>query len=287
FVLLMTARALIKVIHQHDATGFELLAGMHHVAQDIFVLMVGVDVDYIEVGVREALDALDGSCTNHTYARLVRETANDSLVVLLLMLIGIIAVVFPVHASGKGAEILGGVPKGIVLVRIKFPIIDEVVSGWSARIKHDLREIAFVNSDFGPDRVLGDRPDQAVPIAQHEIHNYVPLVRLLRKLAKGLDCDKAMCQLQRVVSLKLTTFEGESWNRDPLCRPNLLVATYRVMTSTSYQHAIDSGVYLSGVDSSHIGTRLPVERSEIGDPSVFLIIGQSNGGNHGETKHAA
>jgi hypothetical protein len=59
------------------------------------------------------------------------------------------------------------------------------------------------------------------------------------------------------------------------------------MTSTSYQHAIDSGVYLNGVDSSHIGARLPVERSEIGNPSVFLIIGQSNGGNHGETKHAA
>jgi hypothetical protein len=59
------------------------------------------------------------------------------------------------------------------------------------------------------------------------------------------------------------------------------------MTSTSYRHAIDSGIYLNGVDSSYIGARLPVERSEIGDPSVFLIIGQSNGGNHGETKHAA
>jgi len=67
----------------------------------------------------------------------------------------------------------------------------------------------------------------------------------------------------------------------------LASAACSVMTSTSYQHAIDSGVYLNGVDSSHIGTRLPVERSEIGDPSVFLIIGQSNGGNHGETKHAA
>jgi Carbohydrate esterase, sialic acid-specific acetylesterase len=59
------------------------------------------------------------------------------------------------------------------------------------------------------------------------------------------------------------------------------------MTPASYQHAIDSGVYLSGVDSSYIGARLPVERSEIGDPSVFLIIGQSNGGNHGETRHTA
>jgi len=39
---------------------FELLAGMHHVAQQIFVLMVCVDVDYIEVGVGETVDALDG-----------------------------------------------------------------------------------------------------------------------------------------------------------------------------------------------------------------------------------
>jgi hypothetical protein len=53
--------------------------------------MVGVDVDYIEVGVREAIDARDGSCTNHTYARLVRETANYGLIILLLMFIGIIA----------------------------------------------------------------------------------------------------------------------------------------------------------------------------------------------------
>ena len=67
----------------------------------------------------------------------------------------------------------------------------------------------------------------------------------------------------------------------------MLAAACGVMTPTSYQHAIDSGVYLGGVDSSYIGARLPVERSEIGDPSVFLIIGQSNGGNHGETKHAA
>src|SRR5262249_26826993 len=77
------------------------------------------------------------------------------------------------------------------------------------------------------------------------------------------------------------------WNGDRLCQSNLLAAARGVMTPTSYQHAIDSGVYLSGVDSSCIGARLPVERSEMGDPSVFLIIGQSNGGNYGEVKHAA
>jgi hypothetical protein len=88
------------------------------------------------------------------------------------MLIGIIAVMFPVYASGKVAEILGGFLKRIVLVGIELPIVNEVVSGWATCIEHDLREIAFVNSDFGPDRVFGNGSDQAVPIAQHEIHNY-------------------------------------------------------------------------------------------------------------------
>jgi Carbohydrate esterase, sialic acid-specific acetylesterase len=60
-----------------------------------------------------------------------------------------------------------------------------------------------------------------------------------------------------------------------------------LMHPPSYQHAIDSGVYLRGVDSSDISARLPVAREEIGDASVFLIIGQSNGGNHGETKSTA
>jgi hypothetical protein len=41
-----------------------------------------------------------------------------------------------------------------------------------------------------------------------------------------------------------------------------------------YQHAIDSGVYLTGVDSSHIGALLPVARDEIGDPSVYEIDGK-------------
>jgi len=58
-------------------------------------------------------------------------------------------------------------------------------------------------------------------------------------------------------------------------------------SSASYQHAIDSGVYLRRVDSSRVGARLPVTRDEIGNPSVLRIIGQSNGGNHGETRHVA
>ena len=58
------------------------------------------------------------------------------------------------------------------------------------------------------------------------------------------------------------------------------------MTPASYQHAIDSGVYLKGVDASDIGARVPVERGEIGDPPVFLIIGQSNGANDRRTARA-
>jgi len=57
------------------------------------------------------------------------------------------------------------------------------------------------------------------------------------------------------------------------------------MIPQNYQFAMDAGVYLLGVDSSEIGTRMPFDRGEIGDPAVFLIMGQSNGGNHGETRH--
>jgi Carbohydrate esterase, sialic acid-specific acetylesterase len=59
------------------------------------------------------------------------------------------------------------------------------------------------------------------------------------------------------------------------------------MIPQSYQHAIDSGVYLSGVDTSRVGDRRPVSRGEIGEPIALFIIGQSNGGNHGATPFAA
>jgi hypothetical protein len=59
------------------------------------------------------------------------------------------------------------------------------------------------------------------------------------------------------------------------------------MNPPGYQHAIDSDVYPRGVDSSDIGARVAVARDEIGAPSVLLIIGQSNGGNHGETRSTA
>jgi hypothetical protein len=59
------------------------------------------------------------------------------------------------------------------------------------------------------------------------------------------------------------------------------------MIPQSYQHALDSGVYLPGVDTSTVGERVPVDPSTIGAPAVLLIIGQSNGGNHGDVRHAA
>src|SRR5215467_702484 len=59
------------------------------------------------------------------------------------------------------------------------------------------------------------------------------------------------------------------------------------MRSAGYQNAMDSGVYLGGVDSSHVGVRLPVTREQIGDACVLLILGQSNGANHGETRSTA
>jgi Carbohydrate esterase, sialic acid-specific acetylesterase len=59
------------------------------------------------------------------------------------------------------------------------------------------------------------------------------------------------------------------------------------MRSARYQHAMDSGVYLRSVDSSHVGVRLPVTREQVGDACVLLILGQSNGANHGETRSTA
>jgi hypothetical protein len=59
------------------------------------------------------------------------------------------------------------------------------------------------------------------------------------------------------------------------------------VTSTRYEDAIAAGVYVPGVDSSHVGARVPVAHDRIRDPAVFLILGQSNGGNHGETRHDA
>jgi hypothetical protein len=59
------------------------------------------------------------------------------------------------------------------------------------------------------------------------------------------------------------------------------------MIPASYRHAVDSGVYLQGVDSSLIGERLQFEASEVGAAKALLIIGQSNGGNHGDVRHAA
>jgi hypothetical protein len=59
------------------------------------------------------------------------------------------------------------------------------------------------------------------------------------------------------------------------------------MIPDTYQNAVDSGVYLRGVDSSDIGIKTRVAANEIVSPAVVMIIGQSNGGNHGETRHAA
>ena len=55
----------------------------------------------------------------------------------------------------------------------------------------------------------------------------------------------------------------------------------------SYRHSLDSGAYLRGVDSSEVGDRTPVDSREVGDAAVLLILGQSNGGNHGDVRHAS
>ena len=60
------------------------------------------------------------------------------------------------------------------------------------------------------------------------------------------------------------------------------------MQPDPYQHAIGSGVYLIGVDSSSLQGRKLVLPSQVGtDPVVFLVLGQSNIANHGESKFSA
>jgi hypothetical protein len=61
-----------------------------------------------------------------------------------------------------------------------------------------------------------------------------------------------------------------------------------VSIPSSYQHALDSGVYLCGVDTSDPGIRRPVpQAAAAADAAVFLITGQSNAANHGERRFAA
>ena len=84
---------------------------------------------------------------------------------------------------------------------------------------------------------------------------------------------------------------GRAKNRDEVC-DGACFQTYLLMFSSnmipaSYRHAVDSGVYLRGVDSSVVGGRMPVDPRMVGDAAVLLLIGQSNGGNHGDVQHVA
>jgi hypothetical protein len=57
---------------------------------------------------------------------------------------------------------------------------------------------------------------------------------------------------------------------------------------SEYQNAIDSGVYLAGVDTSHIGARKVASSEVTGrDSAILLVIGQSNIGNHGAKRFSS
>jgi hypothetical protein len=62
------------------------------------------------------------------------------------------------------------------------------------------------------------------------------------------------------------------------------------LPSPLYQHALDSGVYLPGVDTSELRGRSPVEHGPFGrrpGSAVLVLIGQSNAANHGRGIQAA
>src|SRR5215470_1781378 len=62
------------------------------------------------------------------------------------------------------------------------------------------------------------------------------------------------------------------------------------LPSPMYQHALDSGVYLPGVDSSQLRGRVPIDHGPFGarpGSAVLVTIGQSNAANHGLGPHVA
>src|SRR4051794_39070279 len=64
----------------------------------------------------------------------------------------------------------------------------------------------------------------------------------------------------------------------------------RETRASDYKHAFDSGVFLRGVDTSPLLGRSPVKCGPFGRRKksfTFLILGQSNAGNHGEGKFSA
>jgi hypothetical protein len=143
---------------------------MHHVAQRIFVLVVGVDIDHVEMRIGKALDALDRALADDLHIGRAGKPLRDVLEVLLLVRIGIIAVMLPVHPPCKIGEVLGVVLERVVLLDVELPVIDEVVPGGRAGIENDLRKIALVDAHFRPHRVARDQADQSVAIGHHEIH---------------------------------------------------------------------------------------------------------------------
>src|SRR5579871_1443120 len=62
------------------------------------------------------------------------------------------------------------------------------------------------------------------------------------------------------------------------------------LAPSNYIHAVDSGVFLSGVDKSPLLGRTPVRCAPFGRRTgslAFLILGQSNAGNHGSRNFTA
>src|SRR6516165_30310 len=120
--------------------------------------------------VGKALNALGGALADDLHIGRAGKPLRYMLKVLLLVRVGVVAVMLPVHPSGKIGEILRVVLERIVFLDVELPIVDEIVSGGGAGIENDLRKIALVDADLRPDGIFGDQPDQAVAIGHHEIH---------------------------------------------------------------------------------------------------------------------
>src|SRR6516164_10931671 len=173
-ILLRTPRALVKIIHLHDAAGLEFLARLHHVTQHVFVLVVCVNIHHIEMAMRKTLNTLDRIRPHHLDLWGMREAALHVLVILLLRGIWIVPEMLPVNLAGKAAEILRLVRERVVVSDFEPPIVDEVQFRWLAGIENFLRKIATIYPNLRPDAPLGILLDQVIAISHNEVHCQSP-----------------------------------------------------------------------------------------------------------------
>ena len=176
----------------------------------MLVLMIGIDVDHVQMSVGQAIDANGRLGPHHSYSRHIRKPARYVLKILLLVIVGIVAVVIPVDAAAEVAEILGAVIERILLPKLELHIVDQVLLRRGAGVEDNLREVYLIGADLGPGHALGEQPDQTIAIRHYEKHGN-PELRLGEHVAES--ADNALAKIARDI-LAAKIVEGQN----PACR---------------------------------------------------------------------